>query len=60
MSERVQFLAIIPSTASAIKIHGDEGWRITLDIDGSQEADVLPLLVMRGRVLRVTIEVEED
>ena len=54
----VEFLAIIPSIASAIKVHGDEGWRITLDVDGSQEANVLPLLAMRGKVLRVSIVVE--
>jgi hypothetical protein len=59
-SERVEFLAIIPSIASAIKFAGDEGARVTLDVDGMNEADMLPLLAMRGKLLKVVIEVESQ
>lgn len=59
-SERVEFVAIIPSIASAIKFAGDEGMRITLDVDGMSEADALPLLAMRGKLLKVVIEVESQ
>ena len=54
------FLAIIPNIGTAIKIHGDGGWRIQLDIDASQEGAALELLTMRGKVLRVTVEVEGE
>ena len=54
----VEFLAIIPTAGYGIKFSGDEGARITLDVDGMSEANMLPLLAMRGQVLRVRIETE--
>jgi hypothetical protein len=53
-------LAIIPNIGTAIKIHGDGGWRIQLDIDASQEAKALELLTMRGKVLKVTVEETDE
>ena len=49
-------MAIVPNIGTAIKIHGDGGWRIQFDIDASQEAQALELLTMRGKLLRVTVE----
>ena len=34
--KRAVFAAVIPSTATAIRIHGDEGMRLTLDIPASE------------------------
>jgi len=48
------FKAIIPSIGTAIKIHGDGGWRVQFDIGMDQEAAALELLTMRGQVLEVT------
>ena len=54
--ERVEFEAIIPSTVTAIRIHGDEGMRFQLDVDESNLPAALGLLTMRGRLLKITVE----
>jgi hypothetical protein len=59
VTEPCEFLAIIPNLQSAILVAGDGGWRIKLDIDASQEGAALNLLTMRGKLLKVTIEVAE-
>jgi hypothetical protein len=41
---------------TAIKIHGEGGARMMLDIAESDLGAFLPALVMRGRRLRVTLE----
>jgi hypothetical protein len=45
---------------TAIKIHGEGGARLQLDIAEEDLGGFLPALVMRGKVLRVTMEVEPD
>jgi len=55
----VTFRASIPPLETAIKIHGEGGARLQLDIAESDIAGFLPALVMRGKVLRVTLE-EDD
>ena len=52
----VTFRACIPPTETAIKIHGEGGARMILDITEDHLAEFLPALVMRGHVLKVTIE----
>lgn len=52
----VTFPATIPPTETAIKIHGDGGARMILDIAESELAQFLPALVFRGCRLLVTIE----
>lgn len=54
--ERAEFVAVIPSIASAIKIHGESGARIMFDVDDQQLAEVLKLVAMRDGLLRVTVE----
>ena len=54
------FRAIVPSIGTAIKIHGDGGWRVQFDIPASDEAAALELLTMRGRVLEVTVRPEKS
>ena len=51
----VEFRAAIPVKAAAIDIHGDTGARLTLEIAASDLADFLPVVMLRGKVLRVTI-----
>lgn len=54
--ELATFEAVIPSTVTAIRIHGDEGMRITLDVDETNLPAALDLVRWRGRLLRVTVE----
>ena len=44
---------------TAIKIHGEGGARMQLDIAESDLAGFLPALVMRGHVLLVTLKPEK-
>ena len=56
----VSFPATIPPTEQAIKIHGEGGARMLLDIAESDLATFLPAVVMRGKRLVVTLaEVDE-
>lgn len=59
-SKFVNFRATIPPTETAIKIHGDGGARMVLDISESDLAGFLPALVMRGKVLLVTLQEDDD
>jgi hypothetical protein len=54
----VTFRASIPPMETAIKIHGEGGARLQLDIAESDLAGFLPALVMRGCVLSVTLKKE--
>ena len=56
----VTFPATIPPTETAIKIHGEGGARMILDIAESDLGAFLPALVMRGKRLRVTMEEATD
>lgn len=60
MTERdvAEFEAVIPSNMSAIRIHGESGMRIQLDVDETNLPEALKLVLWRERVLRVTIEPE--
>lgn len=62
MGERIEFIAVIPDLASAITVAGGEGEgvRLKLDAAGSEIAPVLRLLLWRGKLLRVTVELETD
>jgi hypothetical protein len=55
-SQQVTFRASIPPTETAIKIHGEGGARMLLDIAESDLGGFLPALVMRGCVLEVTLQ----
>jgi hypothetical protein len=57
-ADEASFIAIVAPIQSAIKI-GDLGARIQLDVAESDLPGMLPLLAMRGKALRVCIEVEE-
>jgi len=50
------FLCSIAQLQSAIQIHPDGGIRLKIDIPANQEGAALPLLTMRGKTLRITME----
>ena len=52
----VSFPATIPPMETAIKIHGEGGARLQLDIAESDMGAFLPALVMRMKRLKVTLE----
>ena len=52
----VSFPATIPPSEIAIKIHGEGGARMILDIAESDMGAFLPALVMRMKKLKVTLE----
>jgi hypothetical protein len=51
----VEFRATIPVKAAAIDIHGETGARLTLEIADSDMGDFLPIVLLRGKRLRVTV-----
>ncbi len=51
----VSFPATIPPSETAIKVHGEGGARMQLDIAESDLGAFLPALVMRGKRLVVTL-----
>ena len=57
-TREVTFTASIPTIETAIKIHGEGGARLQIDIAESNMAGFLPALIMRGHVLKVTLEME--
>ena len=59
MSEALTFLASIAPLQSAIQISSDGGARVKLDIPEDEMPAIVRLLLMRGRVLRITVEPDE-
>ena len=59
-TESVTFRATIPVKAAAIDIHGETGARLTLEIADSDMGDFLPVVLLRCKRLRVTVEIAED
>jgi hypothetical protein len=54
----ITFLATLPAIQSAVKFSGSkEGARVLLEIPEADIAQAARLLLVRGEVLRVTIEV---
>ena len=61
MSEKpLTFLASIAPLQSAITIGSDGGARIKIDIPEDEMPAIMRLTMMRGRVLRITVEPEDD
>ena len=53
--QEAKFSAWLPNIAPAIRIHGESGMRIQLDIADSDIAEVLKLVLWRECVLEVTV-----
>ena len=56
MSEAASFLATFPPVLSAIRMAGDGGMRLMIDIPESDMAEAVKMLAWRQQVLRVTVE----
>ena len=61
MPNPLTFLAAIADTTTAIKVAGGngEGGKLTLDVSGDDLPSLLKLVLYRGKVLRVTVEVAD-
>ena len=57
-SEQATFRASFPPILSAIRMAGDGGMRIMLDIPESDMPEALKLLMWKGSVLRVVVGAE--
>ena len=60
MSKAITFLASLPAIQSAIKIDGSGGARVMLDVPESEMGNFIPVMMLRGKRLRVTIEEAQD
>lgn len=58
-SNTIQFLASLPPILSAIKV-GQDGMRVQLDISETEMGNAVRLVMMRGVVFRVTIEMVDS
>lgn len=54
--EPISFTASFPGIASAIRVAGDGGARILLDIPENELPAIARLLLMRGKAIKVTVE----
>lgn len=54
-----QFTATIPPIMSGIKTGGD-GMRVQFDIPETEMGEAAKLLIMRGKVLKITVETVEN
>ena len=54
---QIEFLASLPDIQSAISIGGD-GIRLKLDIPETEMSEAIKLVMLKGKVFRVTIECE--
>lgn len=59
MNDPVTFLASFPPIQSAIKV-GQDGARVQFDIPETEMPAIVRLMLMRGIVLRVTVEVDAN
>ena len=57
MTDKATFRASIPPIMSGIKTGGD-GMRIQFDVPESDMGEAIKLLMMRGKVLLVSVEVQ--
>ena len=55
-NEPISFIGSFPSIATAIRVHGDGGARIVIDIPENELPAIARLLLMRGKAIKVTVE----
>jgi hypothetical protein len=53
--EDIRFIASLPQTASVIKVDGNGGCKVTLEVPDSDIAQALLMTMLRGQVFEVTI-----
>ena len=54
--EPISFIASFPNIQTAIRVAGDGGARILLDIPENELPAIARLLLMRGKAIKVTVE----
>lgn len=54
------FYASLPHIGGAIKLHGEGGLRLTLDVSESDVPEALQLALMRGKNLLVTVSIADE
>lgn len=60
MTDPITFEASIAPLQSAITIASDGGARIKIDIPEREMPSIVRMMLMRGKVLRITVEVADD
>jgi hypothetical protein len=60
MSEAIEFLASFPPVMAAIKIDGQGGARIQLDVPEIEMGNFIKAMMWRGKRIKVTFELDED
>jgi len=60
MTDPLTFTASIAALQSAITIASDGGARVKIDIPEDEMPAIMRLTMMRGRVLKITIEPDDD
>jgi len=60
VTESATFVATLPPLLSAIRISGDGGCRIMLDIPETEMGEAMKLLLWREQALRITVAPEEE
>lgn len=60
MSEPIIFTASIAPLQSAITIASDGGARVKIDIPECEMPAIVRLMSMRGKALRITVEVDDN
>lgn len=60
MSDPLTFLASIAPLQSAITIASDGGARVKIDIPEDEMPAIVRLMMLRGMVLKITIEPADD
>ena len=57
---KVEFVAAMPTSRTAFAFEGEGNAKVSLDVSADQLAPLLAVLLkMRGKELRVTLEVDE-
>ena len=57
---KVEFIATLPAIQSALTVSGDNsGGKIKLEFDNSQTPEAIKVLLLAGKLFKVTITEEE-
>ena len=56
---KINFSASLPDIQSALSV-GGTGARLKLDVPETDLAEIIKMVMVKGKLLRVTVEVEDD
>ena len=56
---KINFNASLPDIQSALSV-GGTGARLKLDVPETDLAEIIKMVMVKGKLLRVTVEVEDD